>query len=739
MNKICNTILLLIAGSFIGSVQAQVSKTFQAVKTTGIIRVDGQLTEDNWKQAAAIGSFERNFPDDTSAAVYPTDVKLMYDDNNLYVAAVLHRNTGKKYSVSSLKKDFLFYDNDAFGIIIDPFNDRINGYGFYVNAYGARRDEQIANGTIVDATMDTKWTAEVVRTGDHWQVEIVIPFKYIRHKENTSWNINFVRNDRGANERTSWVRTPINFLLPNLAFSGQLVWEAGITQDKKALSLIPGITTAVKKEAGVKADYILQPSLDAKIALSSSVNMDVTINPDFSQAEADVVQLNLSRFELVFPENRLFFVENSDLFAGYGDATWGNPVVRPFYSRKIGLRYDSTIGGYVPTKILGGARISGKLNNNLRFGGMSLFTQRERFEGPGGETHYIPSQNYSVLALQQKVFGRSSVSAMLVNRQAFGSDSNSKVSLNVNDYNRVLALEYSFASPNDKFSGKVYQHTEFNKNRGRQEYARGFLFYHNTSVWRNWIQITQISPNFQPDAGLIPRNNILDVNLQGSYSIYLKKGSVNQWEFTANPQFYLTASGHYSDHFLTGGIHPIWRNTAEMWIAPIQERVTLKAPFDPTFKNRVKLDSGIVNTYTYLRLYYGSDRRQSFYWQVLLDIGEYYSGQQVRSEGFFNYRIQPHTTVGINYTFGYFSLPKPFTSNCVYYLGPKADISFTRNIFLTSMVQYSSLSHNLNFYTRFQWRFMPLSDLYIIYSANRDTQYGQFRDQGLVIKAMLWL
>lgn len=732
-------IVLLIVVFLIGGLINRLrSQSVQMVKTNASLQIDGQLNEEGWKQAVLVTGFVRNFPDDTAAAAYTTEVRLLYDDNNLYVAAVMHRNASKKYSVSQLKKDFIFYENDAFGLIIDPFTDKTNGYGLYVNAFGARRDEQVAAGTTVDATMDINWMAEVWRGTDRWQVEIAIPFKYIRHKESATWNINFVRNDRGANERTSWVRVPINFLLNNLAFSGQLVWDNNVSQNKKLVSLIPGITVSATKENGKSIDAHLQPSLDAKIALSSSVNMDVTINPDFSQAEADITQLNLSRFELVFPENRLFFVENSDLFGGFGDDTWGNPVMRPFYSRRIGLRYDSTIGGYVPSKISGGARISGKLNDDLRFGGMTLFTQQERLENDG-RTYYSPSQNYSVLALQQKLFTRSSVAAMLVNRQSFGTDSSSKFALNANDYSRTLAMEYNFASPDDKYSGKVFYHTEIEKNQRTHEFARGVLFKHNTVRWRNWVQVSQISKNYQPDVGLIPRNNILDINVQGAYSIYPKKGKVNQWEFAVGPQFYLNADGKYSDHYFIWGVHPIWRNTAELWLVHIQERISLKAPFDPTFKNNFALDSGSTSTYDYVRIYYLSDRRKQFWLETQFDIGGYYTGQQVRWNGVFNYRVQPHAIIGLRYDIGYFSLPKPFTSNRVYYIGPKAEVSFTRNIFLTSMLQYSSLSNNLNFYGRFQWRFMPLSDLYVIYSANRDTQVGQFRNQQLVVKGIVWL
>ncbi|HEY5826110.1 MAG TPA: DUF5916 domain-containing protein [Cyclobacteriaceae bacterium] len=714
---------------------AQPSNSFVIHQLTESIVIDGELNDRGWQIPASANSFNRNFPDDNSKANHETEVKITFDTENLYVAARMQRNADKKYSVSSLKKDFVFYDNDAFGIIIDPFNDLTNGYGFYVNAYGARRDEQISSGTVVDATMDIKWNAEVKRTPEYYAVEMVIPLKYIRHADNTFWNVNFVRNDMSANERSSWIRTPINFLLSNLAFVGKMYWNRNIPSKNKLYSFIPSIALKETKEAGSSFEARLKPSLDSKIALSSSMNMDVTINPDFSQAEIDKVQVNTTRFELAFPENRLFFIENSDLFSGFGDASGGNPANRPLYSRKIGLRYDSTVSGYIPTPIIGGSRISGKINNNLRFGGMTLFSKSEKV----GEEKYIPAQNYSVLALQQKIFARSSIAAMFVNRQAFGTDSLSHFALSNSDYNRTLALEYNFASRNDKYSGKVYHHFLSDATIGNSEYAQGFLFRHNTRQWRNWFQVTQITPHFRPDAGFVPRTDLLAVNLQGAYSWFPKKGKVNQFELTANPQFHLTSKAQYSDHKLFLGLHVITKKTEELWFVNIQERINLKAPFDPTFSEGIKLDSGDVHMYNYGVFAYTSDSRQSFYWQTVVDAGQYYNGTQLRAEGVFNYRLQPWGTIGLNYNIGRYKLPKPYSENLIFYVGPKAELTFTRNLFLTSMAQYNSLANNMNYYFRLQWRFMPLSDLFVIYSANRDTENHQFRNQNIVLKAALWL
>lgn len=715
-------------------VTAQSQKNFTIRPVTSPIVIDGKLDDPSWQLADSLDGFQRNFPDDFSPARFPTIVKVAFDTENLYISARLYRNETEKYSVSSLKEDFVFYENDAFGVIIDPFNDLTNGYGFCVNAYGARRDEQISSGTIADPTMDIKWEAEVERASAFYTVELSIPLKYIRHGSSTFWNVNFVRNDMGANERTAWVRAPVNFLLGNLAFTGKMQWSDSVLSSNKLYSIIPSLTLSETKRGNDPFAGKLKPSFDAKVALSTALNMDVTINPDFSQAEVDKVQVNLTRFEPAFPENRLFFVENSDLFSGFGDDSWGNPANRPFYSRKVGLRYDSTVSAYVPAPIIGGSRISGKINNNLRFGAMTLFTKQEQ-EGEW----YTPSQNYTVFALQQKLFTRSNLAAQLVNRQAFGTDSSSRFAFNKHDFNRTLALEYNFASKDDKYSGKVYRHFMLDPRIGNSEYAQGFLLKHNTRQWRNWLQFTQISKKFQPDAGFVPRTNVLGVNIHGAYSIFPKKGKINQFEFVINPQLFLTATGQYADHFIISGFHAITKRTEDLWLVHIQERITLRSPFDPTFSDGLTLDSGAVTTYDYARFFYGSDNRQIFYWQTAIDAGQYYMGTQLRTEGQFSYRVQPWGSLGVNYNIGRFKLPAPYGENDVIYLGPRAELSFTRKLFLTSVVQYSSLAENINFYVRFQWRFRPLSDFFLVYSANQDPRTNAFKNHNLVMKAVLWL
>ena len=735
-HHILNLFLTLLISITFFNINAQSSKEAYGITLNHSIEVDGDISEWMEYSEFKVTEFERNFPDNDSLAQFQTEVWVGVTDENLYVAARMARNPNSRYSISSLQRDFNILENDMFGIFINPFNDGTTGYGFYVNAAGAWREEQISQGTVEDATWDTKWKGETKRTPEFWYAEFEIPFKYFRNKGGANWSFNFVRNDDGANERSSWVKVPINFQLNNLAFSGKVNFAQPILEQKKTVQIIPSVTTIYNSLESENAKMKSQVSLDAKIALSSSINLDLTINPDFSQTNADVLQLNLTRFELVYPENRLFFIENSDLFAAFGDEGWGNPVNRPFYSRRIGLRYDDRLGSFLPTRILGGARVSGKLNNDLRFGAMTILTDEVNIE-EGVYKSYEPAQNYSVAAIQQKVFSRSNISAVFVNKQAVSSDGESGFSWQNNEYNRVLGLEYNFANSDDKISGKLYHHFEFNNLEGKPEFSRGILLNHNTQYWRNWIHLTQISDDYRPETGLISRNGLYDVNVHLARSVYPRKGKINQIEFLTNSHIYLDSRGDLNDYFIISGIHIVSKTTYDFWFVNIREQITLREAFDPSFNDLKGFDPGYVSQFNYWRVAYGSDMRKPLRGSVVLDYGGYYTGTQFNFETNINYRVQHYVNLGLSFRSITYRLPEPLANNNITYLGPRIDVTFNRNLYWTSLIQYNSLFGNMNVYSRLQWRFRPLSDIFLIYSGNQNQLSPNVND--LIFKVVYWL
>ncbi|MEP4001382.1 MAG: DUF5916 domain-containing protein, partial [Ekhidna sp.] len=377
-------------------------------------------------------------PMDEGKANEPTTIKMTYDNKHLYLLATFYNATKANYFVESLRRDFSFGKNDNFLLFLDPFNNQTTGFSFGSNAYGAQWDGTMYDGSQIDLNWDSKWVSEVTRSPEKWVFEMAVPFKSIRYEEGVKeWGINFSRLDLKSSEKSSWTPIPRQFPTSSLAYSGTLVWDAPPPAPGTNFSIIPYVLGDVTQNEEIGGDIKTNGKFggDIKYSLTSSLNLDVTINPDFSQVEVDRQITNLDRFELFFPERRQFFLENGDLFANFGYEN-----IRPFFSRRIGLN--------VP--IQAGARISGNLNDQWRLGVMDMQTASIDSSGQ-------PSQNFAVMSLQRKIFGRSSIGMMFVNKQSinYPQENDSIVDLYAK-YNRNLGLEYNLASSNNAWNGKAF-------------------------------------------------------------------------------------------------------------------------------------------------------------------------------------------------------------------------------------------------------------------------------------------
>jgi hypothetical protein len=718
----------------------------EASKTATGVKVDGLLIETDWMRTEQVSSFWTNFPADTTLAKGQTFVSVLFDHEFIYIGARCENGTSAhRYVASSLRRDFPFAENDAFGVVLDTYSDQTNGYGFYVSAYGVQREEQIFSGTTADGTWDAKWFSAIHSDSSGWTVEMAIPLKYLRYNESsTSWNLNFVRNDIASNERSSWTKVPRNFQLTNLAYHGRVVYAEKLNQTKGNYSIIPSLTYSAGQNKKEDIETNARLSLDAKISLTSALNLDVTINPDFSQAEVDQVQLNITRFELVFPEKRFFFIENSDLFSEFGITMTGTSPIRPFYSRRIGLQYNNSLGVYERTQLLGGLRLSGKLNRNLRVGMMSVQTaalEADDDDGSSDTRTEIPSQNYSVLAIQQKVFSRSNIGIIVENRQGMKADSLSDFSFDRNSYNRLVGAEYNLASQDNQWTGKAFTNFSWRNNNGKAENAHGVLLTRNTVRSTSYVGYTNASKSFSPDMGFVPRRNFKNFYSEADIKFYPKNpdGKINFIAPIGHFDIYLDSSNKKTDHQLRYGLYITFKNTSYMYILGWHEYTRLTAAFNPAQDDGLNLAPGTVHKYAAGSIYYETDYRKNRFGSLWFKAGQYFNGSFAQMTVNFNQKLQPWGTIGLNVDGNWIALPRPYSSNTIFAVGPKAEISFSRSLFLNTIVQYNSQNKNLGFYARMQWRFRPLSDFYIIYTNNHGAEPWLRRDQALTAKLVYWL
>jgi hypothetical protein len=687
-----------------------------ARRTDHPIVVDGFLNEPVWMSSDKTGPFYRILPIDTGYAQAQTEVMIAFDENNMYMGIICHDTLPGKRPVESFRRDWNFGGNDNFFAAIDTYNDQTNGFAFGVNAVGAQWEGIQSDGGIVSEEWDGKWFSAVQNHPEAWVAEFRIPFRTVRYRNGVSeWGINFSRLDLKANEKSSWAPVPRQFQSANLAYTGTLVWEEPPPPSGIRFSLIPYLSGQATHDMESGEDIVLggRAGLDAKVILSTSMNLDVTINPDYSQVEVDQQQLNLDRFELFFPEKRKFFLENSDLFANLGEQS-----LRPFFSRRIGL----------DAPVLAGARLSGNAGDNWRLGIMNMQTRA---------SDTIPANNFSVATIQRKVLSRSNVTLFLTNKQALNTADDSTFSGNL--YNRVAGAEFNFASANNNWTGKAFYHHSFSPGQqGDRFAAAASILYETQQFSAGWSQ-SYVGGNYEAEMGYIRRKGYHQVNPHVGYQFYpMSRRIANHGpELMADLFFESDFSQTDREIQLRYSLTFMDRSTVSLDLE--EGYVRLLEPFDPTNTGGVKIPEGSEFTWTEVAMNYSSNQRQLLTYRISGRYGGYYDGTRASLNLNLGYRVQPYANLSLITSFNRILLPEPYTSADLILVGPRLDLTFTRTLFFTTFVQYNNQVDNVNLNMRFQWRFAPVSDLFIVYTENAYPEGWATKNRGIVVKLSYWI
>jgi len=694
----------------------------QMKKATSAIMVDGKPDDKAWMETEEAGNFFMITPMDTSKAQVSTSVRMCYDDKHLYLLAICYKKLSGPYMVESLRRDFTFGKNDNFLVFMDPFDDQTNGFAFGTNAAGAQWDGTMYDGGKVDLNWDNKWTSVVTNNDDAWILEAAIPFKTIRYKKGiTQWGINFSRLDIRVAEKSSWAPVPRQFPSASLAYSGILKWDAEPPQAGSNISIIPYVLGGVQKDYDndVQAAFKKQVGVDAKIGVTSSLNLDLTVNPDFSQVEVDRQVTNLDRFELFFPERRQFFLENGDQFSNFGYAT-----IRPFFSRRIGLN----------APILAGARLSGKINKDWRLGAMNMVTGKV-------DSVELPAQNYTVLALQRRVFSRSNIGFLFINKQAFeynnGSDS---AKYTYAPYNRNLGLEYNLASQNNLWTGKAILVKSFSPDKRGEDWVHAANLQFSNRKWTVGWQHEYVGKNYTAEVGFVPRNNFIKVNPAVNRLFFTKGGPILSHGIRLSTTYFFDAKmTEQTDNETFLAYTMSFRNQTVFtgWVAT--DYVKLFKPFDPTNTGKDTLARGTEHSWKAFGTEFVSKPQSLFTFGFTTRYGGYYAdGTRFNITTDLGYRIQPFVSIALSMSYNDIRMPAPWNRTTLWLMGPRIDITFTNTLFFTAFLQYNEQQKNINLNTRFQWRYRPASDLFIVYTDNYYTYPFLVRNRALVIKFNYW-
>ncbi len=682
------------------------------------IKIDGILNEAAWLEADVATKFFMVQPMDTSFAKVRTDVRMSYDQDFLYLIAVCYHEPGP-YFVESLRRDFAFNKNDNFLLFMDPFDDQTNGFSFGSNAAGAQWDGIMYDGSKVDLSWDNKWVSEVKNYEDRWVFEAAIPFKSIRYKPGIKkWGINFSRMDLKSSEKSSWAPVPRQFATASLAYTGNLVWDQAPPVPGQNISVIPYVLGGVSSDfaiAPTNNDYRRQIGGDVKVAVTPSMNLDLTVNPDYSQVEVDRQVPNLDRFELFFPERRQYFLENGDLFSNFGYQN-----IRPFFSRRIGLG--------VPIQY--GARLSGKLNKDWRLGLMNMQTAKTQTN--------LPSQNFTVLAMQRKVFARSNIGAIFINKQSINFQPENSAA-GISRYNRNAGLEYNLASSNNTWTGKAVTMKSFSPGKKGRDMMQAANLQYISGNWNlNW-QHEYVGRNYNAEVGYVPRTGYININPQAGYLFFPKKGQLVSHGPKIFSATYFNESFKRTDNtnYLAYSFNFRSRATFTSWIA--NDYVKLQRPFDPTNSGADSLAVGSEHSWEAWGTEFASKPQSLFTYAFSTRYGGYYAGgTRLNLTSEIGYRFQPYVSVAVSSSFNDIRLPQPWNQNRFWLIGPRIDVTMTNKLFFTGFVQYNEQRENININTRLQWRYKPASDLFIVYTDNYLPAPFSVKNRFLVLKLTYW-
>ena len=716
-------------------------------KATSKVTIDGIMDDEDWKTAAVAVNFMQFFPFDSSYAKAQTEVRMTYDDHFIYVFAIMHNLGPRKYVTPSLKRDFRGEANDGFTITLDTYKDRTNAFQFGVNPFGVQREGLISNGGAnsddLSLSWDNKWYSEARILEDSWVCEMAIPFKTIRYKHGLdSWNINFYRIDSEYTERSTW--TPISRAYPiiNLAALRELHWDKPLQKPGGNVSIIPYAAARNIKdfEEGTPVERKLPIiGVDAKIAVGPALNLDLTINPDFSQVEVDQQVTNLNRFEIFYPEKRQFFLENADLFANFGYSN-----ARPFFSRRIGVTRDPSTGQNIQNQIYGGARLSGKINNNWRIGLLDM-------QAAQNKTTELPSLNYTVGAIQRKIFSRSNIGLIAINKQALNNAAYEIVNSatnTTNSFNRLIGVDYNLASKDNRWTGKAFYHRSFSQQKKDSTYAATASIVYQIPKFEFDFLLQDIGANFDPQVGYLPRKHYKRIAPESYYNFYPKSKTINNHGPGYDVDYLWNEIYGTLDWDANFWYRFKFQNTSSAFMRVRRDYVFLFFAFDPTNTGGLELPAFTGYYWNSTILNYQSNARKKFFFNVQSRIGQYFNGNRQNIDGTISYRLQPHAVLSLDFSYNRIRLPKPYKSADLILLSPKFDITFSRKLFWTSYFQYNNQIKNININSRLQWRFKPVSDLFLVYTDNyfaetfNDGHFlyiGQPKYRAIVLKLTYWL
>jgi hypothetical protein len=678
--------------------------TIRAIRLTEPVTLDGRLDERLYRETAAVTDFLQQEPLEGRPATDKTEVWVAYDEDAIYVGARLWESDPTRRVTSDMRRDAAnLYNNDHFAVLLDTFYDRRNGYAFFANAQGGISDLEITNEN-PSSDWNAVWESRATNFDQGWTIEFRIPFRSIRFQENSRiWGINFRRMVRWKSEASFLTQISAAYARNGLYRTASAATLVGIEApgslrniDIKGYALGSTLTNRTARPA-ISSQGDGELGADVKWAVTQSYLADFTYNTDFAQVEDDEQQINLTRFNLLFPEKREFFVEGSQFFAfGTQNGTFNNPELPTlFFSRRIGLENG------VAVPIVGGARLMGK-SGPYRVGLLQMRTG----DAPAVDA---AATDFSVVRVQRDILRRSRIGVMATRRapgatgevrnHAYGVDSMLQLTANTQITHYIAKTE----TPGRSGSDTSYR-SRWNWNPDR---------------WSVDVEHLYTGEDFNPEVGFHRRTEGFRRS-HGKFEFSPRPKNlrgVRKVAYSVDVDYFADAhGGRVQSRDQQALVRADFDSGDVAQIDAVRTYDAIVVPF--LVAKDVRVEAGSYDYTIYRASYtFGSQRKVSG--TAVSRLGSFYGGDlrelSWRSRIEFSPQIYAEPTITWN------DIQGPLGDGNNHLFSNRLTYTVSPRMFVSALVQYQSRTDSISTNARFRWEYQPGSELFIVYNDGRNT------------------
>jgi len=651
------------------------------------------------------GDFVQREPRNGEPASERTDVRVIFTGRTIVIGARLYDAAPARIVGTEYRRDAALDADDHFEVILDTFHDRRNAFVFQTNPLGAQRDGLVRNeGEDLNWQWDGIWTVATTRDADGWSVEMAIPFATLRFPSagQAPWGVNFGRTVARTREESYFAPISRDFgFFGKWRVSAYATLEGVTGVDARALMQVwPAVV------AGFDRDYedtmrspnggTVAPSLDAKVAVGASGTLDLTVNTDFAQVEADQQQVNITRFPLFFPEKRTFFLENAGLFrVGERSQPFEPPTSLLFFSRRIGLSED---GDVVP--ILGGARFTGK-RGRWEAGAFDIVTNDVRLDADAR----LPRTNFAVARVKRDILARSSVGGMYLAKTPADSGGS----------NQVAAVDASL-SAGESFNVMGFAARSWTPGLSGASHAVSVDAALNTDRWGWGATFADIGEDFNAEMGFLQRTGVRKYRGNVFLGRRPRIRGIRQ-AFLVLDATYVTTRTNELETMLAGpGMGVFFNDGSMLFATAVRNAEGLSEPFE--IRDGVDIPAGEYWG-TQLMVQYMGNRSRTVSLSGSLAAGQFYGGTLVSPTVSVDARLHQRFVLGAQYSRNHVDVPVEHGRFATNLVSARATLAFSPRAVLQALVQRDDDSREARANVVFRWTYRPGADLFLVYDDTR--------------------